>query len=66
MFMLMISNHLKFKIGESTGKKVQSGLDFLFNKIFIEEEYSNMVRPYGANDLTAISTELKLLQIDLV
>ena len=54
------------KIDKSNGKKIQSGLDVLFNKIFVEDEYSNMVRPYGVDELTAISTELKLLQIDLV
>ena len=39
----------------------------LFRKIFQEHDYVSMNRPSPPhNDLTHISTELKLLQIDLV
>jgi hypothetical protein len=47
-------------------KKNLTGLTKLFNKIFIQDDYNNMVRPNNDNDITKIETELKLLQIDLV
>ena len=43
-----------------------TGLAKLFNKIFVQDEYNNMVRPYNFNKMTKVETELKLLQIDLV
>ena len=46
--------------------KTPTGLEKLFNHIFNTEDYVNIVRPTSADSLTHISTELKLLQIDLV
>ena len=46
--------------------KNATGLERLFNHIFNIEDYVNIVRPTSADSLTHISTELKLLQIDLV
>jgi len=46
--------------------KNTTGLERLFNHIFNIEDYVNIVRPTSADSLTHISTELKLLQIDLV
>jgi hypothetical protein len=37
------------------------------NKIFLENNYNNLVRPFNKqNGMTNIYTELKLLQLDLV
>jgi hypothetical protein len=40
-------------------------LDKLFIKIFESEHYNRMLRPHDINGFTHVSTELKLLQIDL-
>jgi hypothetical protein len=38
----------------------------LFEKIFIQQHYNKMIRPSSGNDnITHITIELKLLQIDL-
>lgn len=41
-------------------------LERLFHKVFVIEEYNNLVRPETQDGLTRVETELKLLQIDLV
>jgi len=42
-----------------------SSLERLFDRIFLNEDYNNLVRPEDMNGLTQVQTELKLLQIDL-
>ncbi len=45
--------------------KNMSSLERLFDRIFLNEDYNNLVRPEDMNGLTQVQTELKLLQIDL-
>ena len=45
----------------------QTGLENLFNSIFIERNYNPVVRPvHNESGLTIVNTELKILQLDLV
>ena len=42
-------------------------LEKLMNQIFVKAKYNRLVRPFNrTNGLTHITTELKLLQLDLV
>jgi hypothetical protein len=59
-------NLVRNQIRAEISKKNLTGLTKLFNKIFVQDDYNNMVRPNNDNDITKIETELKLLQIDLV
>ena len=45
--------------------KNMSSLERLFDRIFLNEDSNNLVRPEDMNGLTQVQTELKLLQIDL-
>ena len=70
--MLIIYKNFESKLKEMylelNETKDTSPLNRLFHKIFVENEYSKLVRPIleSYNGITRIETELKLLNIDLV
>ena len=37
----------------------------MLNRIYVDGDYNNEVRPFNQGDQTKVETELKLLQIDL-
>jgi hypothetical protein len=58
---------LLFLINLNKSLKVPNPLNELFHNIFIENDYSTLVRPTvnATNRISRVETELKLLQIDL-
>ena len=51
---------------KKTEKKNERGLARLLEKVFRIDAYNRLVRPTGANGLTRVNTELKIIQIDIV
>jgi hypothetical protein len=43
----------------------RTSLEKLLNRIYVDDDYNNEVRPFNQGDQTKVETELKLLQIDL-
>jgi hypothetical protein len=64
LFFVIIFKKINFTNGATKNK---NPLNDLFQNIFVENEYSILVRPAlnSTNRITRVETELKLLQIDL-
>ena len=60
---IIITIHLKMKAFINTNKR--TSLEKLLNRIYVDGDYNNEVRPFNQGDQTKVETELKLLQIDL-
>ncbi len=60
---IIITINLKMKAFINTNKR--TSLEKLLNRIYVDDDYNNEVRPFNQGDQTKVETELKLLQIDL-